>query len=96
MEMLTEIYEGNRSYFNGVGGTFEGSQFQQDLQYHSIKDPNKRGMRLMEDELGMSTWDVLKAKSKNKYVGAQYLRRSQYQGRIDRLWKDLYLSLIHI
>ena len=90
MEMLTEIYEGNRSYFNGVGGTFEGSQFQQDLQYHSIKDPNKRGMRLMEDELGMSTWDVLKAKSKNKYVGAQYLRRSQYQGRIDRLWKDLY------
>ena len=90
MEMLTDIYEGNRSYFTGGGGIFEGSQFQKDLRYHRIKDPNTRGMRLMEDELGMSTWDVMQAKSKNKYVGAQYLRRSQYSKRIERLWMDLY------
>lgn len=88
--MLTDIYEGNRSYFTGGGGTLEGSQFQKDLRYHRIKDPNTRGMRLMEDELGMSTWDVMQAKLKNKYVGAQYLRRSQYSKRMERLWMDLY------
>ncbi|MEM1485861.1 RHS repeat-associated core domain-containing protein [Oscillospiraceae bacterium PP1C4] len=85
MDILYTIYKSNLDYLTGSSGIYAGSQFQRDMKLRRIKNSRTLGAILLEEEKGISQWEIMAKERKNNKFARNYVNQSNYMRRINKL-----------